>query len=323
MRNRFVDDNGETVIAHRGNVWRFDSPTKEIIDDILANTGVFYRDPDVTDWDDIETFIREERPDIFIGTITDDNFLKSASYDLSHSSVSPLVKQLVNHLKLNGFKTSFDGESEDVRHTSELIGNYPDFAYHGTNLFALGKIIKYGLSPSQDNKNNWPFRFNDKIFLTVDKVGAMFHANNSARKQQTHPVILKIKIPDKTKITIDYDVAKMYGIEKDLDKEGYAEVIARFDKSPQDLRRLETIKKYSPKTDFTKVAGIFAYKGRIPANYIEWIGYKNDYDSKNGLNTDNLNILDDKKEWPKFVQMMNEHDFYDPDWEDEDEDQDY
>jgi hypothetical protein len=314
MRERFPESEGRNIIAHRGNIWRFeDVPSESMQTDIIEHIGI---EQDDKEWYDVEQYIIEERPDVFIGNITSDKYLESKSWnEFTHSSSSPLIKQLINHFKLYGFRID-DEEGYPLQqyHRSELKGQYPDVAYHGTNIKALQQIIKYGLNPSEGNSSNWPFRFNDKIYMTVNKNLAIFHANNSANKQKSQPILLKIRIPDKNKITIDYDVAKTYGLEADSDEEGYGQRIKQHTSS-HDIKRMDQIKKHSAKTNFTKVSGVFAYKGRIPVKFIEWIGYKNDEEL--GLNNNNLQVLQDKDQWPKFVEMMDNFNFYDPDYEEE------
>lgn len=316
MVERFSEPDGDTVVAHQGNIWRFtDSKNPKLLQDIMSATGL----EDVSDWDDIESEVMENRPDIFIGRITDDNYLQSISdEEFSHGQNSPLIKKVVNHYKLQGYKSAPDYEgNEEIYWKSELTGELPEYAYHGTNSAALENILKYGLNPSEENATNWNFAFGDKIYLTTKEAYAIFHANNSASKQQSRPILLRIEIPDKNRITADYDVAKTYGMTDVADQEGYTGHITQHS-HPHDIKRTKQIQRYSPKTDFTKASGVFAYKGRIPAKYITWIGYVNNYEGGDEqLSKDSMQVIHDKSLWTEFVEMMNEYGFYDPVYLDE------
>ena len=317
MMERHGDPEGDTVVAHRGNIWRFsDSRNPQMLADIAQQTGI-----DETDnWHDIESDVMENRPDIFIGRITDDNYLHNSSYEeFSHGAESPLIKKIVQFYKLDGYKSaSDDEENEETYWSSELKGQSPDYAYHGTNSAALEGIIKYGLYPSEENSTNWNFSFSDKIYLTTKENYAIYHANNSAHKQKSNPILIRVQIPDKNRITADYDVAKTYGMTDVADREGYTNQISQHTQS-YDIQRTNKIQKHSPKTDFTKASGVFAYKGRIPAKFIQWIGYKNNYDQDpdSRLTKDEMQVIHDKNDWPEFVEMMNEYGYYDPVYLDE------
>jgi hypothetical protein len=317
MVERFGEPDGDTVVGHQGNIWRFtDSKTPGLLQDIAQKTGL----DEEESWDDMEQQAIENRPDIFVGRITDDNYLQNASYEaFTHGAESPLVKKIVKFYKLEGYRSATDDQGEEETFwPSELKGEYPDWAYHGTNSEALESILKYGLNPSEDNATNWNFAFSDKIYLTTRENLAIFHANNSASKQKSNPILLRVQIPDKNRITADYDVAKTYGMSDVADREGYTGQISQHTQS-YDIARTSKIQKYSPKTDFTKASGVFAYKGRIPAKFIQWIGYKNNYDQdpESMLTKDEMQIMHDKNDWLDFVAMLNEHGFYDPVYLDE------
>lgn len=322
MVERYSDPDGDTVVAHQGNIWRFDvdSLDSDLLADIKSQTGL----DDIENWDDLREEVLDNRPDVFIGQITDDGFLQNASYnEFTHGQNSPLIKKIVQFYKLKGYRapdTEDDVGEEFSKH--ELTGMISDYAYHGTNLMALESIIKFGLNPSKENATNWGFSFSDKIYLTTKENYGIYHANNSARNQKSHPILIRVKIPDKNRITADYDVAKTFGMKDVSDQEGYTGIISKHTYD-YDIRRTNKIQTHSPKTDFNKVSGVFAYKGRIPASFISWIGFKNNYeglsmdDRDAWLSTDNMQIIHDKTVWSDFVEMMNQYGFYDPVYLDE------
>jgi hypothetical protein len=88
--------------------------------------------------------------------------------------------------------------------------------YHGTNYKYLDKILKIGLRPTE-NSNFEKISHENKIFFTTKMVYAKWHSSNSASKNNSLPVILEMKIPDSSKVVLDYDVAiQQYGVDHPL-----------------------------------------------------------------------------------------------------------
>jgi hypothetical protein len=313
MVERTPGNKGSNIIAFQGNIWRWDKLTDELANDIEEKTGISA--DHLRDEDYIDHSVIEERPDIFFGTIYNDMLMPQIYDELSHGPTSPLIKKIIDFYKLDGFQ--YD-TSDDETHTTfahAIRGDIPNVVYHGTNLKALYSIFKTGLNPSEENSTNWGFAFSDKIYLTSRLDVAMFHANNSSNKQRSHPIVLRIEIPDRSKITADYDVAAKYGMSEIADREDYTNIISQ-QSSGYDKKRQANIQKNSPKTDFTKASGIFAYKGRIPFKFIDKLIYRNDSGEGGGINRENFQTSDNKNDWPKIVEMLDEHGFYDPDYED-------
>jgi hypothetical protein len=319
---------GNRIIAHRGNIWRFDDfPDESQLRDIVNKTGVLEMEGDEpldeeelnAAFDEIYQAILDERPDIFIGRINGQNYLQNDSdNELTYGPDSPMINKMVRMLKTDGYQAAdSDYTSGETYWSSELKGDLPEWAYHGTNLSGLASIIKYGLNPSEENAGNWGFQFGDKIYLTTKQDYAIYHANNSARKQGSPPILFRIRIPDRNRITVDYDVAKTYGIHDKADEEGYSGIISNHTHE-YDRKRNKLISQYSPKTDWTKATGVFAYKGRIPAKFIQWIGYKDNYDGysatdeESSLSQDEMQVLHDFSDIKEFLDMMQEYGYYDP-----------
>lgn len=313
MIERYNDPEGDLIVAHLGNVWRLpsDSTDKKILDDISKHTGL----PEVDEAYDFYNLIENEnRLDIFIGTVGEDNYLHSGlPHSESHTISSPLIRKILHLYKFFGFKERDFGDvdSSVETHRFDVKGDFLDYAYHGTDSYSMLKILKFGLKPLNGSQSTWDFQFSDKIFLTTRLHFAMFHANRSAKHRHAKPIVLKVRIPDKKLIVADYDIAKLFGMEKDAREEGYLDTIQYYNPFfPQDA---SVIKKYSPKTNFTKSSGVFAYKGRIPVSFIEELIFKNMDDEM--LSLENSTTITDKTKYKDVIDQLHDHDFYDEDYD--------
>ncbi len=175
----------------------------------------------------------------------------------------------ISRVVVNGY--SYDCEDEeDAHYAHEMSGNLPAIALHGTSSQHITDILRYGLRPDTEH-GNWPIgKFKGRVFLTVSRNKAVFHANHATqdeRRARGHPVVVKMKIPDRMLIDMDFDIASAYyGMDHDAVPREYAH--ARDTSQGYHPGTPHRIRKFSPKTDFTRETGVFSYRGRIPAQYV-------------------------------------------------------
>lgn len=270
-------ENGYLIIAFRGRIWKLpkawdelgDVP-EEVINQIEYHTGE--EDLDLEDVYDLAS----SRPDILIGHVDSTNVLNiqrttGSMSPRSSSMIQKLVKELgIRAVNLENF--GFDDYTNSY-YTKREISSFPDTLFHGTTAFRLQRIAKIGLRPNQ--KGNWEqFKHKGLIFGTAEFSDAIFHANRTAginadnneplSPEDDFPVIIEFKIPDKTKIVPDYDVAStVIGHDSDdetiqsyMDKEGYGFYFNSM------------ISDQNPEGRVWKNSGIFGYKGWIPPTHI-------------------------------------------------------
>lgn len=135
--------------------------------------------------------------------------------------------------------------------------------YHGTSLNFLPQILQKGLMPTR-HTNYAGVNHNNKIFFTLNLETAQFHSMNAALQNKSFPIIVELKIPDASKLIVDYDLARdVYGdkskIMKHLDYH-------KFHKGAENDG-------IGYKKDITNKIGIYGYIGRIPVTYVQdiWI----------------------------------------------------
>lgn len=303
------------ILAHGANIWIFDNNEeipKDTIKEIKKETGLskFTNSHDL-----IEK--AENRPDLLTAYYNNGVLYVNGMNASHHATSSVLLKKVADFLHVDSVnQTNIDYEGDNIETEylrSDMIGDIPNIVYHGTSLKFIEEILKTGIRPSDNS--NWKNvgKFHDLIFLTADINIARFHANNTIGKYHEPGVIIATKIPDRTKITIDYDVAYNFYGEKNVHN-SYLPSLNK-EMTPYQTKQIKKIQKHSPKTDFTKVTGIFAYKGAItPPNFVKI--YTNFSDEP--ITQDNAYEFETLSNFKKALEMFYEHGFYDPD-EDEDE----
>jgi hypothetical protein len=280
---------GDNIIAFRQHIWiiRDKDDFKDQIDDIKDKLRLRSKYDDVND---LMSDIRETGPDIISGYITNDKYLSLIS-DQRQGSESKTLLKVIKGLKLRGIEIdtlSYNGNLQDsyreerYEYTNKLSNKT---FYHGTNTSAMPQIFVTGLRPQ--TKSNWTkITHDDKVFVTLNKEEAYFHAMTSAEKSNSFPFIIELKIPDPDKLVLDYDIAiEYYGSDHSKTKKlGYSDIheyvtggaIKVIDK-PAFMKRQS-----DNKEDLNTKFGIFGYIGRIPANnfknvisdddaYREWV----------------------------------------------------
>ena len=318
VRHRDAGDH-LTLFAHRDSIWLFNSQNEDpaAFQDLEARTGL--RGEDLHD---LVLHAREGRPDVLAGhinhgTLTIDGMV-AGSYEPESSL---LIKKVVRQLGLRSVDVQrMDDNAEDYEdrvYPHALLGRIPDVVFHGTSSRHLPKIMRFGLAP---NKNaNWGHlaKFDDRVFLTSIWPYAMFHANNQTRNNHTVPVVIATRIPDRTRMTLDWDIAgAMYG--PDHPKTAAAGYIKYLPSDPN--TQTDDVQQYSSKTDFTRETGVFAYVGRIPSSFFTTFWVPQEMDSP--MTKQNCIEIKDRVELWKVIERLEVLGYYYPGDElDDDEDE--
>ena len=263
------------VIAHRENVWLFtrdDMDNERLVADVQQRTGL-----DGEDLDDLSQQATE-RGDVIAGTYNpgQDSFWHQGDPGMmTHNpAVSAYFKKLIEFLDVNWVNGNRFSGMDDVEvqtHRSDMHGKIPDVLHHGTNTGAMDDILKRGLVPGA-GEGNWGEQgveqFHDLIFLTEDFYNAKFHAERqSSNINGVAPVILKVRVPDQSKIVPDFDVLTQMGGNPEMaDQLNYSGNQHYY--NDRIMKQREEIAKHNPGSDLTMISGIVAYQGRIPANHI-------------------------------------------------------
>lgn len=291
--------NESSIISYKGDYWIINEENfGDNIEDINNKLGA-----DENDLNDLFQFIREERPYILTAYINDETIWVDGYSDFRHSGKSSDLKKIKKELNLpvNLIYSMIEDEEEQFEIDTENIRYF-----HGTSINYLDSILKFGIKPTNKNNfSNYNIVHNDKIFLTNNIEKAYYHAKKSAINNASYPIIIEVKVPDESKISLDYDLAiDVFGVDSNEVKElGFDDV---FYKS-NSIRSLATGTSYKEEGfgELVNKIGIVSYKGRIPVSHIEHIWFDDENyglfydDSINGEETDeehyiwsNMNRLD-------------------------------
>lgn len=198
--------------------------------------------------------------DVFIAFISKQgelDIINKRKHDLkTHSLVSKVLntlktKKITQHFD-NIDKTDFYSPFPYRKNKDELIG------YHGTDSDKILNILRIGIRPNQES--NWKiynYDLKDKIFFSTQIEEPLGHANNlssyirSENKFDNVPIIVKFKVPDKSKLIQDFDLENMTG-KTEIYKSG--------------IKKREVIKDDPIK--LSTELGIFGYIGSIYPNHI-------------------------------------------------------
>ena len=279
------------IISFRDKIWIIEDSEEIPIDmqkDIM-NTVFFNVPSDVfkdvaSDLDynasSIEDFVEflegSGKSDIVVGQVTTRgggktlNTIEVGEYKTPESSIA--LKKIVKQLGILDV-SDYNGESVG-RYRME--GKMPRDLYHGTSAKFLPQILKFGLVPVRydalkdyDRKTNFGEISNeDRIFFTASFNKAIYYSTNSARKNGGEPLIIKFRVPDKSKLVPDYDVA--IGQQKgetgrELDDE-YEKNLSSQGRAMGDWDSRSDHWGTSTKGQTNEV-GKWGYKGRIPSNF--------------------------------------------------------
>lgn len=201
-----------------------------------------------------------------VNQFKDKNILQSLEEIFKDFSQGAYGKIINNKIVI--MNDAFSPSSLFLKKLSQSLGNLPivhqgktiDFknltgsiqnVFHGTTEKYLPEIMKKGLIPNS-NVSNWDIEVTGinsqnkrPIYLTTDFNVAKSHAINASEKNGSKPVVLKIKIPDMSKIDYDFD---SFNNETD----------PNFDVKNQ----------YKQMYSSVRESGLMAYDGRIPPSHI-------------------------------------------------------
>ena len=277
LRARYVSDedkNNREVILIDDSYWvfyRFAELPDEVVEEIknaIANVDqeFEYAPEQPIDEQDIEE-ISEGNPRVIVGRIYDDELYIQSRHTAGHDPVtSTQLKKLVNTLGLYGVTwTTYSYEGEETENTlsrHDMKGDLPSTLFHGTSSKNLDGILRTGLKPGQES--NWKdanIEHSDYVFGVTTIDGAIFHADRLSGHEylEDSPVVIEFKVPDKSKLVPDYDVAtELYKDDDIYDDLGYSGT-GGVKSSYNTMKNRERHWKHT---------GIFGYKGRIPPSYI-------------------------------------------------------
>lgn len=204
---------------------------------------------------ELTNIVNDTLEDVIIGYIDSEKTLHFLNTLPRDYRVNGLPKKVVDTLKRKEYIGKFEFVKEPdtkVRKDNEKI-----IVYHGTNSDKISDIIRNGLLRGKET--DWEDLgdiINDRLFFTIDVEQALFHANRTSKldrnenKFNSFPVILKVVLPDKTKLEPDYDVERMTGEDKIYGVQDKRTVI-----------KIDSMK-------LSKELGIYSYKGDVYPNHI-------------------------------------------------------
>lgn len=195
------------------------------------------------------------------------------------------VKKLVKELNLDGIMTADtvyyddnDLEVEEFVSRNDVIDSVvgDGIFYHGTSLEVFDSIMKKGIYHTGNSTNFGNIVHEENtVFVTTKYKKALFHAIHSAKKTNSAPVVIKLKIPEPYRLILDYDIAiDKYGIKHPLVQQlGYDYVFNNTGATQWievEPKFEEEWKNIIDKSSYNTKAGIFGYKGRIPPSNFIW-----------------------------------------------------
>jgi hypothetical protein len=193
--------------------------------------------------------------DIFIGKILENGqslyIYNFGDFDGEHS---PYFQQILRQLDIDNVIEGGHIGDEGVKFiTNSEIKSMPDIGFHGTSSKYLTSILRHGIQ--KDRPSNWKDVQHTKyIFFSTKTIKPLFHAMNIAKSQNSKPIIIEFKIPNKNYITHDFDIEKYTGT-SDI----YADI-------ESDIKKKAISNK---PMSLSKNKGIYAYIGSIEPQYIK------------------------------------------------------
>lgn len=284
---------GEYVIGYKQYVWLLDEEDveeeSEVYQDMHDTLNSEREDgfPEYESIYDLNGDMSDDTyPDIVMGRILNGAIYIIGDSNFRHSTASKTLLKILDELDIdrvivNGVHFEEDDEYEfQYEQTKEefLKPLAEKYFYHGTDLKALKKIIKTGIRPQTGKTNYNKIKHSDKIFVTLNPERADFHANTSAKNNNSFPVVIKLKVPDVDKLVLDYDVAiDVYGYEHELTMSlGYDDILdyatdgnLTFKKNLTTFVPKDELDQVRDKSSLNTKLGVFGYLGRIPASMFE------------------------------------------------------
>lgn len=315
----------EHVLAYRQYVWLInDHNFDELKDDIEQKTRISV--DDVWDYNNIA----EKRVDIVFGSINNNYLELQDTGNYRHSVASKLLANVVKELDLYGVKINFwaieDTDEYEISRSEFLEPLKTKVYYHGTCYEHYAELKRFGIRPQSHKTNFSKIRHEDKVFVTLNKEKAHFHALKCAQTNDSFPIILELKIPDISKLVLDYDVAiDIYG--KDHNKTielGYSDILDMAGAKPEfyghiskepEIKSLVNRTRKDPDALNTSL-GVFGYIGRIPSKFITGVLFDEENFKQFSIASeydylDDMNIEYNPIEWWSNVSFDHLDKFYD------------
>lgn len=281
---------GDVVVAFRQWVWIVDDDNlEELKPDMVKKLKLSKSEAnDIEDPYSWESYVNEEgQADIIAGTVTN-GILSITTMNWRQSSASKTLEKMMKALKVRSVEINFFDEEEDdfiLQGREEfLIPLAKKTFFHGTSYLAIrggrgGSMLVKGIMPTPGKTNFGKITHKDKVFITLNKEKALFHAQTAARVSESFPVIISLTIPDPAKLVLDYDVAlNFYGATNPrTTKLGFTDIknfAAKGNKFAMavdsDLVQGVARRQRKNPEDLNTKLGIFGYIGRIAAtNFID------------------------------------------------------
>lgn len=255
------DVEGKWIIQYKADVWVLDEDSYEQYQqDIAEKTNI-----DEEDYWDFMRIIEEEKNYIFKGRIESPYLVIPARWDMRHSKLSPDVRKVMQQFDLTDIKTEY---VEYVKETDVEGYETPEkdlksaTFYHGTCVAMAPSICLRGLAPRAvtNTKSNYPkVEHSDRVFITLNREKAYSHAVNAAGKQNSFPMIIELRVPDVSKLDLDYDVAIQHLFDDERTKSlGFRDIADNTEHTGSN----------SGVPNVNNKLGIYSYQGRIPATFI-------------------------------------------------------
>ena len=277
---------GDYAIGYKQWVWvinkdNFDEFHKEI----LTNLKVPEREHQyLDDTFTLAMWVREEYPQAVVGEIGHSTIIISAE-NYRPSTNSPTLMKLMKALKLDDVIINY--YDEEVEEDDVFAEDRAEFLkplkkktfYHGTSYAAWKGIRRTGIRAMGHKTNFEDIKHDDKIFITLNREKALFHARTAGNQTNSAGIIIELKIPDVDQLVTDYDVAlSNFGQDHHNSiRLGYSEMnrhirnqyagVVTSDAVNADLQDVRS----SGRDKLSTKIGIFGYIGRIPANFIDGV----------------------------------------------------
>lgn len=285
-------------------------------------------------WDTVQS-IQESYFDILTGKIEDGTiYIELRGSDFRHSEHSDDLFKLKSELNMPVKVRFYSGQYMDKEEEAYLDIEKKKLEqrkfYHGTCLKFLPQILKNGLIPTP-HTNYKDIEHENKIFFSLNIEKAQYHAFHAAKINESFPIIVELRIPDVSKLIVDYDLARdVYGDDSEIMKDlGYDEFNKGYKRSGMGYKK-----------DITNKIGVYGYIGRIPATYLQdiWIDlytYSNYQDLFNpelgsyDADSDIWNEFEDVSNWSEISKndimrkIEDAQEEYQSQFEEDEEDEDY